>query len=77
MPGFLSSRSNWVPPIPYPQDGVAPLPLGPRGETLSLAGEKVGGPNSDDGTDTLVLQILYHNSSSILSLFIRTSNVHV
>jgi hypothetical protein len=27
--------------------------LGPRGETHSLAGKAVGGPNSDGGTDTL------------------------
>ncbi len=27
--------------------------LGPRGETHSLAGEGVGGPYSEEGTDTL------------------------
>jgi hypothetical protein len=32
----------------------APPPLGPRG-TRSLAVEGVGGPNSDEGTDTVVL----------------------
>jgi len=33
--------------------------LGPRGETHSLAGEGVGGPNSNEGTDTLVLCVYY------------------
>ncbi len=33
--------------------------LGPRGETHSLAGEGVGGPNSNEGTDTLVLYVYY------------------
>ena len=36
-----------------------PPPLGPRGETHSLAGEGVGGPNSNEGTDTLVLYVYY------------------
>ncbi len=59
MPGLLSSRPHWVPPPPQPQESVAPPPLGPRGETLSLAGEGVGGPNSDDGTATPVLYVHY------------------
>jgi hypothetical protein len=41
---------------------LVPLPLprlGPRGGGLfSLAGEGVGGPNSDDWKDTLVLYIV-------------------
>jgi hypothetical protein len=52
VPGFLSSRPNWLPP--HPQGGVAPTPLGPRGESHSLAGGGGGGvlePNSDEGTD--------------------------
>ncbi len=52
-PGFLSSRPNWVRPPPYPQASVAP-PL-VTGGTHSLAEEEVGGPNSDEGTDTVVL----------------------
>ncbi len=39
-------------PTPYPQERVAPPSLGPRWETHSFVGERVGGPNSDDGTDT-------------------------
>ncbi len=46
--GFLSSRPNWVPTLPHPQESVASPPVCPRGEG-------VGGPNSDDGTDALVL----------------------
>ncbi len=37
----LSLRQNWVPPPPTPLDPK-------RGEQHSLAGEGVGGPNSDD-----------------------------
>jgi hypothetical protein len=43
VPGFLSSRPNWLPPPPHPQVSVAP-PFGPRGRgTYSLGGEGVGG----------------------------------
>jgi hypothetical protein len=41
------------------QASVAPPPLGPRGETHMLAWEVVGGPNYDEGTDTLVLNVQY------------------
>ena len=34
-------------------------PLGPRGETHSLVGEGLEGPNSNEGTDTLVLYAYY------------------
>ncbi len=44
MPGFLSSRPNWVPPS-----------LGLTGKAHSLSEEGVGGHNSDGGTDTLAL----------------------
>jgi hypothetical protein len=42
VPGFLSSRPNWVPPPPLPLGSVAPSPFGSEGETHSLAGEGVG-----------------------------------
>jgi hypothetical protein len=41
-------------PTTSPAKSVVP-PLGPRGETHSLAVEEVGGHNSDDGTDSQVL----------------------
>ncbi len=53
MPGFLSSRPNWVPPPVHPltRKGVLLLsPLGPRGGIHSLSGEGVGGLSSDEGT---------------------------
>jgi hypothetical protein len=56
VPGFLSSRPNWLRPPPHPQGSVAPpLPLWSGG-----AGEHAGGrggrvANSDEGTDTLLL----------------------
>ncbi len=55
VPGFLYSRPNWVRPPPHPQASVAPPPLVPEGGdgTHSLAGEVVGGPNSDDKRESL------------------------
>jgi hypothetical protein len=54
--GFFSSRANWgPPPTPSPADERLP-PLGWRGgRTHLLAGDWVGGPNSNEGTDTVVL----------------------
>ncbi len=44
------------------QERVAPPPLDPRGETHSLRDEGVRGTNSDDGSYTLVLQVVvYYN----------------
>jgi hypothetical protein len=55
VPGFLSSRPNWLPPPPHSHVSVAPLPLVLGGGTHSLAGEGAGEQiHSDDGTDTLV-----------------------
>jgi hypothetical protein len=43
-------------PTPSPAGECAPPPpFGSEGGTQSLAGERVGGPNSDEGTDTVVL----------------------
>ncbi len=50
--GFFSSRPNWDSPTPSPQASMS-LPLWFSGRTYSLAGEGVGGPNSDEGTDTV------------------------
>jgi hypothetical protein len=58
VPGFLSNRPNWVPPPPRQKESVAPPPFGSRGETHLLAGGGLGGLNSDEGTDVLVL---YYN----------------
>ncbi len=45
---FFSSRRSW--------DYTNPPPLvGGGGGTRALAGEGMGGPNSDEGTDTMVL----------------------
>ncbi len=40
-----------------------PPPPGPGGEQHSLGGEEVGGPNSDEGTKTLVLHLDYNPST--------------
>jgi hypothetical protein len=46
VPGFLSSRPNWV---PHKQANVAPPFWVQEGVTHSLAGEQeLGGPNSRD-----------------------------
>jgi len=52
VPGSLSSRPNWVRPPLYHKRGVLP-PFG-SGGAHSLEGEGVGGPKSDEGTDTVV-----------------------
>ncbi len=55
MSGFLFSRPSGVPPTPSPADDrVSPLdPVG--GGHTRLAREGVGGPISDEGTDTVLL----------------------
>jgi hypothetical protein len=54
--GFFSSRSNWNSPTPSPAgECVLPPLLQGGGGTHSLAGEWVGGLNSDKGTDSVVL----------------------
>jgi hypothetical protein len=45
VPECLSLRRNWVPTPPSPQASVLP--------PHSLAGEGVGGPNSDDWKESL------------------------
>ncbi len=51
---------------PLTRKGVLLLPpLDPRGETRTLARERVGGPNSEEGTDTLVLCVYYNPSTGI------------
>jgi hypothetical protein len=52
VPGFLSSRQNWS-PHPLTRKGMLLLPpFGPRGGDSLVCGGGVGGPNSDEGTDT-------------------------
>ncbi len=70
MPGFLSSRPNWVPPLHRPHWSIAPPPFGSKGGgTQSLTGEEVQGPVSDEGTDTLILYVHYNSSSDEVHLF--------
>jgi hypothetical protein len=54
VPGFLSSRPNWLPSPPHAQASIAPPPFG-SGGTHSLSGEGAEGANSDEGTETLVI----------------------
>ncbi len=62
--GFSYQSSESGPPHPLaPLGSVAPPPLGPRGVTHSLAGKGVGGPNYDEGTDTLVLNVSYKSAT--------------
>ncbi len=49
-------------------------PLGPRGETHTLVWNGVGGPNSDEVTDILVL-FVYYNSSTVQE--IGTWNMYI
>ncbi len=53
--GFFSSRPNWGPdPLTRRRACLPPFGSG-GGRTHSLAGDWVGGPNSNEGTDTVVL----------------------
>jgi hypothetical protein len=56
VPGFLSSRPNWLPPPPDRKQ-VLPPPLVPGGGTHPLGGGGEGGANADEGTDTLELNV--------------------
>jgi hypothetical protein len=49
VPGFLSSRPNWVPPPLPPQARVGFPPLGPWGETHSPVGKGWGDPIQTTG----------------------------
>ncbi len=44
VPGFLSSRPNWLPPPLHPQAGVAPPPGSRGGDTLDCGRGGVGEP---------------------------------
>ncbi len=53
--GFFSSSPNWDSPTPSPA-GECVLPsFGSGGGDTLTGGEGVGGPNSEEGTDTVVL----------------------
>jgi hypothetical protein len=52
--GFFSSRPNWA-HHPLTRRRVCPPPFGSEGrDTLAC---ELGGPNSDEGTDTVVLLV--------------------
>ena len=55
--------SELGPPTPYTASEVAP-PLAPRtqvgGDTFASGGGSVGGPNSDEGKESLVLYVYYN-----------------
>ncbi len=67
-------RRNWVPPPPFPEASVCP-PWTQRGGEVgqhSLAGEGMGGLNSDDWTKSLSLCILCGvKEPFVLVIFIR------
>ncbi len=56
--GFFLSRPSWDPPsTPSPADECVPHPLWFRGWDTPECGRGVGGPNSDEGTGTVVLKL--------------------
>jgi hypothetical protein len=69
---------NWVPmalayllvaiSVPKKYQIQCSTPLGPGGKPHALSWEGVGGPNSDEGTDTLVLYLYYNHSTVMLHL---------
>jgi hypothetical protein len=54
VPGFLSSRQNWLSP-PSHRKRVLPPPHWFQGGDTLACGRGGGGANSDEGTDALVL----------------------
>jgi hypothetical protein len=50
--GFFSSRPNWD-QSPHPPASMSPPLVGGGGGAHKLGGEGSGGPNSDEGTDTI------------------------
>jgi hypothetical protein len=59
---FQSSELGSPTPSPA-RECCSSLSLGPRGEIHSLWGYGVGGPNSDEGTDTMVFCVYYNPST--------------
>ncbi len=55
--GLSVQSSELGPATPSPASECCFPPLDPRGETHSPAGERCGGPSSDEGTDTLVFYV--------------------
>jgi hypothetical protein len=45
-------------------------PLDPSGESNTLAAKGRGGPNSDEGTETVVLYVLHCNISTTVARYI-------
>ncbi len=65
VPGFLSSRQNCMAPPAHSHasESCPRPPFGSKGgDTLAWGKEVVGGANSDEGTDTLVLWVYYNPS---------------
>jgi hypothetical protein len=57
VPECQSLRRKWVPLLPPPQASVSPPQDPSREETLSLAGEGVVEPSSDEGSEILLLYV--------------------
>jgi hypothetical protein len=58
---ILSSSRNWAPhPLTHKTVFVAPPPFGSKGGKTLACGGGGGGPNSDEGTYTLVFHVLYN-----------------
>ncbi len=74
VPSFQSSP-NWVPPqsLTYKRVLLSPLFGFEGGDTLAC-GVGGGGPNSDKGTDTLVLYV-YYNPSTLWSKIFKGRTV--
>ncbi len=68
--GFSSSRPNWDPPPPQPAGEFGsppPPPWVPGGGTHLLGGQGLGGPNTDEGTDTLVKNVHIYCTCTLCS----------
>jgi hypothetical protein len=65
--GFFSSRRNWDSPTPSLEGFLFPFGSGGGGVHTRLRARGWVGPNSDEGTDTVVLRHLYFVGSWFLS----------
>ncbi len=73
VPGFLSSRPNWLPPPHHQQASVA-YPFGSKGGRHTRLRERGRGGGQIGRRDTLVLQVWYNPSTGTLPVLRITSN---
>jgi hypothetical protein len=74
---FFSSRPKWDPTTPSPVDNCVPVPFWFRGRDTLACGGRGEGPNSDDGTDTVVLYVRVNVLCALLLPELHASGEHL